>query len=216
MSVPISLSRVFFPVTSLGPGRRVGIWFQGCSLKCAGCISMDTWGRQPPQMTVQDLLRKCSAELAVADGVTITGGEPFEQPEALRELLYGVRSLLQPQGDVFVYSGFQLESLASPLTQMQGLIDVLCTGPFDINSDQSRPLMGSDNQELVFLTEAGTRSFSAYRRERSAGDDVLDVNLESDGTVWLAGIPRRGDLRKLQSMLGVQGYQVVTTEDGRS
>ena len=40
----ISLSRVHFPVTTLGPGQRLGLWFQGCSIRCAGCISADTWG----------------------------------------------------------------------------------------------------------------------------------------------------------------------------
>lgn len=37
------LSRLHFPVTTLGPGRRIGVWFQGCSIRCAGCISRDTW-----------------------------------------------------------------------------------------------------------------------------------------------------------------------------
>ncbi|MCT5046402.1 radical SAM protein, partial [Pseudomonas aeruginosa] len=28
----------------MGTGRRLGIWFQGCSIRCPGCISADTWG----------------------------------------------------------------------------------------------------------------------------------------------------------------------------
>ncbi|WP_461325238.1 4Fe-4S cluster-binding domain-containing protein [Bradyrhizobium diazoefficiens] len=43
MTIRISVSRIHFPVTTLGPGRRLGIWFQGCSIRCPGCISMDTW-----------------------------------------------------------------------------------------------------------------------------------------------------------------------------
>ncbi|HAU1321526.1 TPA: radical SAM protein, partial [Legionella pneumophila] len=39
----IYISRVHFPVTTLGPGHRIGIWFQGCSIRCPGCISTDTW-----------------------------------------------------------------------------------------------------------------------------------------------------------------------------
>ncbi len=39
----ILLNKAHFPVTVLGPGRRIGIWLQGCSIGCAGCISQDTW-----------------------------------------------------------------------------------------------------------------------------------------------------------------------------
>lgn len=216
MSVPISLSRVLYPLTTLGPGRRLGIWFQGCSLRCAGCISVDTWTRQSPQMTVADLLRQCAAELAEADGVTITGGEPFEQPEALKELLAEIRSSLRRGADVLVYSGICIEHLQPHLSQLEGLIDVLCAGPFQLHSSQTRPLMGSDNQELLLLTEIGRRNFSGYLRVRNAADDVLDLMMDSDGTAWMAGIPKRGDLGRLQSILLERGFSSVTTEDGRS
>jgi anaerobic ribonucleoside-triphosphate reductase activating protein len=216
MSLLISLSRVLYPLTTLGPGRRLGIWFQGCSLRCAGCISVDTWASQTPQMTVAELLRQCAAELAAADGVTITGGEPFEQPAALTELLAGIRGSLRPGADVLVYSGFCSDKLQPQLAQLKGLIDVLCAGPFQLTASQTRPLMGSDNQELLLLTETGLRNFSAYLRVRNAADDVLDLMMDSDGTAWLAGIPKRGDLGRLQSILLERGFCSLTTEDGRS
>jgi anaerobic ribonucleoside-triphosphate reductase activating protein len=76
--------------------------------------------------------------------------------------------------------------------------------------------MGSDNQELLLLTETGLRNFSAYLRVRNAADDVLDLMMDSDGTAWLAGIPKRGDLGRLQSILLERGFCSLTTEDGRS
>ena len=39
----IAISRIHYPVTTLGPGKRIGIWMQGCSIRCPGCISADTW-----------------------------------------------------------------------------------------------------------------------------------------------------------------------------
>jgi anaerobic ribonucleoside-triphosphate reductase activating protein len=113
-------------------------------------------------MTVSELLQQCAAELAEADGVTITGGEPFEQPAALRELLDGVRSDLRPGADVLVYSGLSSVQLKPQLAELEGLIDVLCAGPFHLTASQTRPLMGSDNQELLLLTEVGMRNFSGY------------------------------------------------------
>lgn len=167
-------------------------------------------------MTVADLLRQCAAELAEADGVTITGGEPFEQPEALKELLAEIQSSLRRGADVLVYSGICIEHLQPHLSQLEGLIDVLCAGPFQLHSSQTRPLMGSDNQELLLLTEIGRRNFSGYLRVRNAADDVLDLMMDSDGTAWMAGIPKRGDLGRLQSILLERGFSSVTTEDGRS
>lgn len=52
----IRLSRLHFPVTALGPGERLGIWFQGCSLGCQGCISPDTWPSTGPLTDVSELL----------------------------------------------------------------------------------------------------------------------------------------------------------------
>ena len=38
----LALSRMHFPVTTLGPGNRIGIWVQGCTIRCPGCVSADT------------------------------------------------------------------------------------------------------------------------------------------------------------------------------
>ncbi len=37
------LNRILHPVYNLGEGKRIGIWVQGCSLKCPNCISPDLW-----------------------------------------------------------------------------------------------------------------------------------------------------------------------------
>ena len=43
----IAINKAHFPVTVLGPGRRIGIWLQGCSIHCKGCVSQDTWAADP-------------------------------------------------------------------------------------------------------------------------------------------------------------------------
>ena len=40
---PLSVNRLHHPVTALGSGSRVGIWTQGCAIRCRGCASLDTW-----------------------------------------------------------------------------------------------------------------------------------------------------------------------------
>ena len=83
----INLNRLHFPVTTLGYGQRVAIWMQGCSLHCPGCVSRDTWEHGQGQLEFTALTTTLESWLPQADGLTVSGGEPFEQPLALIRLL---------------------------------------------------------------------------------------------------------------------------------
>ncbi|WP_416050224.1 4Fe-4S cluster-binding domain-containing protein [Cupriavidus basilensis] len=208
----LDLSRLHFPVTTLGPGQRVGIWLQGCSIRCPGCISADTWqagnGRS---VSVTTLMAKLAPWLAQAEGVTISGGEPFEQPEGLLALLHALRAACPL--DILVYSGHPIEALAPVLTRADGLIDALISDPFALHAPQTLALRGSDNQRLHLLTPLGRARFGAFERPLAAHDRALDLMFDDDGTVWLAGIPRRGDLGRLRALLQAQGHTITITED---
>jgi anaerobic ribonucleoside-triphosphate reductase activating protein len=206
----IALSRVHYPVRTLGPGRRVGIWFQGCSIRCKGCISLDTWAQKPAQETVGRLLHSIDDWVAEADGITISGGEPFDQDGALEELLLGLRR--RQDKDILVYSGYPLERL--DLSNFAGLIDAIVTDPFQIDQPQTLALRGSDNQRLSCLTQLGRERFGTFDRLASRKDYVLDV-MFSDDQVFMAGIPARGDLARLRLLLEKEGHQVTTSEDER-
>ncbi len=210
--IPLYLSRVHFPVTTLGPGQRLCIWFQGCSIRCPGCVSMDTWAIGRHETTVEALLQEISPWLIQADGITISGGEPFDQPEALRALLGGLRARCAT--DVLVYSGHALEHL--PLEPFAGLIDALISDPFRIEQPQTLTLRGSDNQRLTCLTPLGNARFGQFEHKLASGERTLDIMFDApDGQVFLAGIPARGDLRRLAALLEGQGHIINTTEDVR-
>ncbi len=211
MSVALLLSRVHFPVTTLGPGRRLGIWFQGCSIRCPGCISADTWGPGGRGVGIDQLLAQVQPWLEQADGITISGGEPFEQPEALVALLVALRQ--RSDIDILVYSGYSLEALGMPLRMTDGLIDALMSDPFQREQPQSKALRGSDNQRLSLLTELGRARFADFERPLQADDHALDLMLDDDGSVWMAGIPRRDDLLRLRDLLHEQGHQAQVTAD---
>lgn len=209
---PLALSRVHFPVHTLGPGRRVGIWVQGCSIRCPGCISVDTWAAGRGLTSVEETLAAIAPWLAEADGVTVSGGEPFDQPAALRALLAGLRRL--GDGDILVYSGHPAEAL--DLEAFAGLIDGLICDPFRQDLPQTRALRGSDNQRLIALTPLGERRLHPYERKVREDEAMLDVMFDDlSGEVFLAGVPRRGDLRRLAALLEAAGHALSTSEDPR-
>lgn len=212
MSTAIALSRIHFPVTTLGPGRRIGVWFQGCSIRCPGCISMDTWA-QGRGITTVDEVANAISQWGTADGITISGGEPFDQPDALFELLARIRS--QTETDILVFTGYPWTSISGMIDSWAPSIDAVVTGPFDINARQTLALRGSDNQELHLITDKGRDRFAGFERLATKQDQAVDVMFDDNGDVWFAGIPARDDFRRLQELLESTGSTLSTSEDKR-
>src|SRR6185369_11616162 len=71
--------------SALGPGIRAVVWVQGCPLHCRGCLAPG-WIPfiQSNLMTPTEILEKF--EIQKIDGLTFSGGEPFEQASGLAEL----------------------------------------------------------------------------------------------------------------------------------
>jgi anaerobic ribonucleoside-triphosphate reductase activating protein len=205
----VSISRLHFPVSTLGPGQRVGVWFQGCSIRCPGCISADTWAAGRGRTEVDAVLSAIAPWAAVSNGLTVSGGEPFEQEAALRRLLEGWRELSHT--DVLVFTGFELDSVAPWLATNPGLIDALVTGPYERDAPQTLALRGSDNQQLHVLTAVGA-PIAAFDRPTTPEDRRLDVMFDADGGAWFAGIPAPGDFQRLRQALKAAGHRVILSD----
>ncbi len=205
----LALSRLHFPVTTLGPGRRIGIWMQGCTLRCPGCISADTWAAGLGATTVGAALQTIADWTPDADGLTVSGGEPFEQLEALEALLRGWRA--RASGDVLVFTGLAFAAVEPWLAARPGLVDAVIAGPYLQEAPQTLALRGSDNQTLHILTGAG-RAFAAYGRAAGPQDRRLDVMFDAEGGAWFAGIPARGDFQRLRSALKAEGHRVILSD----
>lgn len=202
---PLYLSRLHWPVTVLGYGRRIGVWFQGCSIRCKGCCSRDTWDARLDTATsvgaVLDwIARKPADEI---DGFTITGGEPFDQPEALRALLVGLRKLSGYQGkkDILVYSGHPWRKLHTGYPEIFHLVDAVISEPY-VKTLPRGYLRGSVNQGLHCLSDIGK---ARYGEPATSGANN-QLQLFYDGkTLWMIGIPEKGDLQKLTDSLAGKG-----------
>ena len=211
MVLTVGISRIHFPVTTLGPGRRLGIWFQGCSLRCEGCISVDTWATAKTLIPIEQLMMTLSSYLPLIDGITISGGEPFDQFEALLAIVVQLRK--KTKVDILVYTGYSVEDITDQLQQIKPYIDVLISDPFQRQSSQTLRLRGSDNQRLHCFTSQAIEKFAYYQQAVTTKDKVLDVMFDAEGVVWFAGIPRRDDFVKLQTLLKQQGHQIKVTAD---
>ncbi len=110
--VHLSVGQIVENTEAEGPGRRFAVWTQGCSIRCEGCCNPHLFAeRGGKPMEVIALLEQISKTAGI-EGLTMLGGEPFDQPDALAELCAGVRAL---DLSVMVFSGFTLEALRSRL-----------------------------------------------------------------------------------------------------
>ncbi len=88
------------------------------------------------------------------EGITISGGEPFEQPEELSKLL-----TLAALSDLhrLVYTGYRYEELKTmknwSIDLCLGLTDMLIDGAYDWTIPQKHPWAGSGNQRILFLEQ---------------------------------------------------------------
>lgn len=199
------LAKAHYPVTTLGPGRRAGIWTQGCTIGCPGCLSRDTWPADPrsaiPVATVLGWLRS----LGRVDGVTISGGEPFQQPAALRELLRGIRAWAPPGVDVLVYSGYAASRLRRSFGDLLELCDAIVAGPYIERLNEAIGGLrwrGSTNQRIIATSVLGKERY----RDAERGDSTphIQVSVEDDRILYI-GIPRRGDMERLTERLTLSG-----------
>jgi anaerobic ribonucleoside-triphosphate reductase activating protein len=208
--VKISINKAHFPVTVLGPGRRLGLWVQGCGIHCRGCVSQDTWkpdhGRDMP---VAQLLAWCrEVTRGGFDGVTISGGEPFEQPRALSALLDGLHQWRAQAGldfDLLCYSGYPLATLRKRHARLLAKLDAVIAEPYIDSQPPTHLWRGSANQTLTTLSPRGERCYAPFLEAR-ADQAAKRIQMSVDGNrVWYIGIPGRGDMAALEAQCRERG-----------
>lgn len=207
----IEVNRLHYPVTALGPGSRAGIWVQGCSIGCPGCLSRDTWEPRREARTEISVVLEWLDGLPAAevDGVTISGGEPFDQPEGLLELLAGLDSWRAKRGggvDVLCYSGYALRRLERLHRRALAFLDAVITGPYRVDLPTDLIWRGSANQELVPLSPVGHARYAGHVEDRPKQPQV-QISVEPQA-IRLIGIPRRGDMAELEAVLSGSGVEL--------
>ena len=134
-----------------GPGYRLAVFVQGCPHACPGCHNPNTHDFAGGYLSdTAEVIAKMGRNPLVR-GVTLTGGEPMMQAEALCEIASAAR---EKGLNVWCYTGFTLEALKregnTARMRLLSLIDVLVDGPY-IAHERSLDLSycGSKNQRLI-------------------------------------------------------------------
>lgn len=159
-----------------GPGERFVIWVQGCSLHCPHCWNADTWSRVSPLQLAEEILATADVE-----GITLTGGEPFEQAEDLCALAESVR---RAGRSVMAYTGYALDELRSGAQRsLLARCDVVVAGPY-IHARRSLDLAwrGSSNQTVHFLT-------ARYNPADMPSEARCEAYVGEGGAVTFTGFP---------------------------
>lgn len=190
---------------TLGPGRRAVLWVQGCSLGCAECIVPESWrpgaGDESTVVALDSWVRG-----TLAEGLTLSGGEPFQQAAALASLLAAVGPL--PLG-VLCYTGHTHEALRSSTdpghAALLARVDLLVDGPYVAERHAPLRWRGSSNQRLVPLTPLG-----ASWTEGADTPAGMEVTLDEGGAPELTGVPPvRGFRAAWERRLAARGVEIV-------
>lgn len=172
-----------------------------------------------PELFAFDAGRVCSVDelferlagVDGVDGITFSGGEPFEQPCAVAQLAGRVRALGR---DVVVYTGYRYEELIAAehdgYRRLLAVTDILIEGEYRAELSHPGRWRGSANQRLMALTEIGQQRLEAVA---AAPSEEIQVSLDGS-RIRLMGCPSRGFYGQLIREMRTRGVVIVPSAGG--
>lgn len=150
----IRLAGIIENSISNGEGIRKVIFAQGCKHHCKGCFNPSTHDFNGGYECDTDKIVERINNDYMIDGVTFSGGDPFEQAEAFAE----IAKKINPELDIWCYTGYTLQELLDKANEkpewvdLLTNIDVLVDGRFEEDKkDRNLKFKGSSNQNIIQL-----------------------------------------------------------------
>ncbi|MDE6024275.1 MAG: radical SAM protein [Lachnospiraceae bacterium] len=181
----------------LGPYDRSALWVHGCCFECPGCIAKEM-NQNIPQTVKSNDIAEVFARIGNTEGITISGGEPFLQAEALAEMI----DLIKKKRDygVIVYTGFLYENLKKSsdesINKLLNHIDILVDGQYKEELDDGKPFRGSSNQRILELTDRYHSIIRQYYYESNKRN--IEINIK-EKNVYMIGVPSKYGLQTWKS-----------------
>jgi anaerobic ribonucleoside-triphosphate reductase activating protein len=136
-----------------GPGIRYVVFTQGCKHNCPGCHNPQTHSFEGGVLVDIERLYGEIMKNPLLDGITLSGGEPFEQAGALWRLAEKVRKAGM---DVITYTGYTFEYILEKMKEDKDwerlliVSDMLIDGRFEIEKkNELLKFRGSENQRII-------------------------------------------------------------------
>ena len=161
-----------------GPGKRLLIFLQGCSLHCEGCVNKHLWEfKKEKLISTEKIIDICDKEKV--DGITLHGGEPLDQAKDLLEV---IKTLKEKKYIVILFTGYNKKEIKGYALKVWKLADIVISGRF-ILSKQNFYLQfrGSTNQRVI--THKG--KYKNYKVKD--GKTVSILSIDNNGKLNIKG-----------------------------
>lgn len=143
-----------------GRGLRNSLFTSGCTHHCKGCFNAATWNFAYGFPYTREFEDQVIADLQVEDiclaGLSILGGEPFQNVDGLLGLVKRVRAECAGK-DIWIWSGYTFEEILTDASRMELLAycDVLIDGKFILEQRNLKlKWRGSENQRVLDVRES--------------------------------------------------------------
>lgn len=184
VSMTLQVSMFVALTKAEGPGKRFSLWLQGCDLGCPDCCNPEMWRPDGgTAMSVESILSEVKKTNGI-EGISILGGEPFQQKtEDLESLCKEIQSLGL---SVMIYTGYDLEELQKlGKDVVLKHVDLLVAGRY-IKEQRTtkRRWIGSENQKLHFLSDRYSPEDPRFSEPNQA-----EIKLSNTGELTVVGFP---------------------------
>ena len=139
----IYISGIIYGSMVDGDGLRTTIFLSGCNVGCQGCHNKKFWNIKSGKIFLINKLVNEIKELTPQKKVTISGGEPMEQKEAVIELIKQLNNF-----DIGLYTSYKFEDIDNNILSSLSFIK---TGKFENNKKIYGKYFGSENQKIIYL-----------------------------------------------------------------
>lgn len=164
-----------------GPGKRGVVWVQGCDRHCAGCFNQETQNpNKGKDVSIEEIFSHFNTD--ILEGITVSGGEPFDQPFDLEKLLKKAKL----EGlNTLVYTGYYYEELAGGnLAHILKLCDYIIDGPYIKDNPSKCRWAGSGNQRFLELENGKIKKDLTVDKEYCQTAEII---IDESGNVIITG-----------------------------